>query len=154
MSPSTIKGTPMPTETIERTEPERPPEPPEYQPPRLRYIGIALAALLASVGLYALFGGGSGEPDRPAGVENLAFVDGTLAVVEQNRLVMRTFQPLEGESEVTFSIAPQDQGNFDIAHLQSHSSVAIPTRIYYRKQGGTLFAVYKEDAPANSSPAP
>ena len=40
--------------------------------------------------------------------------------------------------------------NFDIAHLQSHSSVALPTRLYLERSGGRYFAVYKEDAPANS----
>ena len=120
------------------------------EPPRLKLIAAAIATILVAVGLYALFGGGSGEPGRPAGAAGLAHVDGTLAVVEQDRLVMRTFQPLDGRSEVTFTILPGDQGNFDIAHLQSHSSVAIPARIFYRREGGTYYAVYKEDAPANS----
>jgi hypothetical protein len=133
------------------TEPREPPtSEPEYQPPRMKYIAIAVVSLLAAVGLFALFGGDSNEPERPASADQLPFVDGTLTVAEQGRLVMRPFQPLEGASEVTFTIRPEDEGNFDIAHLQSHSSVAIPTRIYYRKEGGTYYAVYKEDAPVNS----
>jgi hypothetical protein len=122
----------------------------EYQPPRMKYLAAALLSLLAAVGLIALFGGGSDEPDKPAGVDQLAFVDGTLAVVEQERLVMKPFEPVDGKAEIELVVRPQDAGNFDIAHLQSHSSVAIPTRIYYRREGDTFYAIYKEDAPVNS----
>lgn len=121
--------------------------PDDYQPPRLRFLAAALATLLVAAGLIMLFGGGSDEPAKPAAAEGLAFMDGTLTVVEQDRLVMR---PATGAAEVTFVIRPEDAGNFDLAHLQSHSSVAIPTRIFYRDEGGTLYAVYKEDAPVNS----
>ncbi len=120
----------------------------DYRPPRLRYLAAALVTLLVAAGLIMLFGGGSDEPAKPAAAEGLAYMDGTLTVVEQDRLVMR---PATGAGEVTFVIRPEDAGNFDIAHLQSHSSVAIPTRIFYRDVGGIFYAVYKEDAPVNSS---
>lgn len=123
------------------------PEHDDYQPPRMKYLAAALVACVAAVGLIMLFGGGSNEPVKPAAAEGLAFMDGTLTVVERDRLVMT---PFEGDREVTFVIRPADAGNFDIAHLQSHSSVAIPTRIYYRDEGGTFYGVYKEDAPVNS----
>ena len=132
------------------TEPEhlRPRDPEDdHEPPRMKFLALALAAALAAVGLYALFGGGSNEPARPAGTADLAFMDGTLTVVEEDRLVLRAF---DGQGETTFAIKPEDQGNFDIAHLQSHSSVGIPARIYYRDEGVTTYAVYKEDAPVNS----
>ena len=119
----------------------------DYQPPRMKYLAAALLTCLVAVGLIALFGGGSDEPAKPAAAEGLAFMDGTLTVVEQDRLVMK---PFTGGNDVTFVIRPADAGSFDIAHLQSHSSVAIPTRIYYRKEGATLYGVYKEDAPVNS----
>ena len=119
----------------------------DYRPPRLRFLAAALVTLLAAAGLIMLFGGGSDEPAKPAAAEGLAYMDGTLAVVERDRLVMR---PATGGREVTFVIRAEDASNFDIAHLQSHSSVAIPTRIFYRDEGGTLYAVYKEDAPVNS----
>jgi hypothetical protein len=70
-------------------------------------------------------------------------------VVEETRLALR---PADGSAEVNFTIRPEDVDNFDIAHLQSHSSVGIPTRIYYEEDGGTKYAVYKEDAPVNSQP--
>jgi hypothetical protein len=138
----------MPVSTAtEFTEGQRPPED-DYEPPRMKYLALALSALLAAVGLFALFGGGSGEPERPAGTQQLPFMDGTLTVVEQDRLVLRDF---DNTSQTTFAVKPEDAGNFDIAHLQSHSSVGIPTRIYYRDEGGTKYAVYKEDAPVNSA---
>lgn len=121
-----------------------------YDPPRMKLILAAVATMVLAAGLFALFGGSSGEPDRPASAEGLPFVDGTLKVVEQNALEMTAFQPVDGETELTFVIAPEDQPNFDIAHLQSHSSVAIPTRIFYREENGTRYAVYKQDAPVNS----
>jgi hypothetical protein len=138
------------TTASEPTTPQAPPPDPEYEPPRMKYLAAALVALLAAVGLFALFGGDSSEPSKPASAENLPFIDGTLTVVEQNRLVLRPFKPYKGRQEVSFVVLPADQGNFDIAHLQSHSSVGIPTRLYFREDGGTLYAVYKEDAPVNS----
>ena len=128
---------------------QRPDDPEDdYEPPRAKYLIIAGVVLVACIGLVLLFGGGSSEPDRPAGVEDLAFADGTLTVVEQDRLVMR---PFNGSTDLVFAVRPEDAGNFDIAHLQSHSSVGIPTRIFYREEGGTRYAVYKEDAPVNSA---
>jgi hypothetical protein len=70
-----------------------------------------------------------------------------LIVVEQDRLVLR---PANSGADVTFSIRPQDVENFDIAHLQSHSSVGIPTRLYFQEIDGVKYAIYKEDAPVNS----
>jgi hypothetical protein len=118
-----------------------------YQPPRMVYLGIALTILVFMVALVLLFAGGSSEPAKPASAEKLPFMEGTLVVVEQERLVLR---PAKGGAEVTFAIRPQDVDNFDIAHLQSHSSVGIPTRLFYEKDGNALYAVYKEDAPVNA----
>jgi hypothetical protein len=119
----------------------------DYDPPRMKLLLAALAVCLVAVGLIMLFGGGSSEPSKPASAEGKAYVDGTLVVVEESRLVLK---PADGGADVTFAIRPEDVGNFDIAHLQSHSSVGIPTRIFYEEQGGTKYALYKEDAPVNS----
>lgn len=119
----------------------------DYQPPRLVYLGIAMTILVAVVGVVLLFGGGSGEPAKPAAADDLPHMDGTLVVVEEGRLVLR---PADGGAEVSFAIRPQDVDNFDIAHLQSHSSVGIPTRLFYEEEGGVKYAVYKEDAPVNA----
>lgn len=132
-----------------------PPDPPgggpasadDYQPPRFAYIAIAVTILVVAVGVALLFGGGSSEPAKPAATDEAAFMDGTLIVVEPNRLVLR---PADSGADVTFSIRPQHVENFDIAHLQSHSSVGIPTRLYYQETDGVKYAIYKEDAPVNS----
>ena len=118
----------------------------DYDPPRMKLLLAAIAVCLAAVGLILLFGGGSSEPSKPASAQDLPYMDGTLVVAEETRLVLR---PSDGGADVDFTIRPEDVGNFDIAHLQSHSSVGIPTRIYYEEDGGTRYAVYKEDAPVN-----
>ena len=125
------------------------PPDPDYGPPRVKLLVAALVVCVAAVGLILLFGGGSSEPSKPASAEDLPYVDGTLVVAEETRLVLR---PSDGGAEITFTIRPEDVGNFDIAHLQSHSSIGIPTRIYYQQDGATRYAVYKEDAPVNSQP--
>lgn len=111
-------------------------------------------ALLALIGLILLFGPGDDSGSTAVDTSELSKVDGTLVVVEDRRLVLRPFQPLDGETEVAFTIREDDVQNFDLAHLQSHSAVALPTRIYYEKDGDTYYAVFKEDAPANSAQQP
>ena len=114
-----------------------------------RLLVVALA-LLACVLLFLLFRGEGAEPAAPVNVEDLPRVDGTLLVVEDDRLVMRPFEPLDGQDEVEFELREAYRENFDLAHLRSHSSVAIPTRIFYRRDGQAYVAVYKMDAPANT----
>jgi hypothetical protein len=104
--------------------------------------------------LVYLFVGPAPSPDPPADLDVLRHVDGTLTVVEERRLVMRPSAPLAGgPGEVEFVIRPRDARFFDIAHMQSHSSVALPTRIYFERTGGQYVARFKEDAPANSEPS-
>jgi hypothetical protein len=108
-------------------------------------------AVAASLCLY-LFFGPAPAPDPPLDLNPLRHVDGTLSVVEDTRLVMKPFAPLDGRpGEVTFTVRPRDADSFDIAHMQSHSSVALPTRIYFERAGSRYFARYKEDAPVNSN---
>jgi hypothetical protein len=134
------------------TEPrDEDPSPPgsDYDLPRVKLILAAIGVCLAAVGIIMLFGGGSSEPSKPTSAEGQPYIDGTLVVVEETRLVLK---PADGGPDITFAIRPQDVRNFDIAHLQSHSSVGIPTRIYYEEDGDTKYALYKEDAPVNSQP--
>ncbi|MGE4425137.1 MAG: hypothetical protein AB7G37_01640 [Solirubrobacteraceae bacterium] len=141
------------------------PPPPDARPPvpddddwrlnpRVAW-ATTLAVALVSLAVLILLFSGSGEtaappPDfvtDPSAAPQVQRVDGTLVVVEQDRLVL---QPFSGGADMEFTIEPEDRGNFDIAHLQSHSSVALPTRIHYERVGDRLLARYKEDAPANS----
>ena len=106
-----------------------------------------MVVLLA--GLFWLFRPGGEDAKAPVDVFKLPTVDGTLVVVEPPRLVLRPFKPVDGQSEIEFTIRDQDKGNFDIAHLRSHSSIGLPTRIFYFEEDGKRYAVYKVDAPAN-----
>ena len=114
---------------------------------QLTVVGIVLAIFIA---LFLLFRGESAPPAAPVNVEDLPRVDGTLTTVEDNRLVMKPFEPLDGKTEVEFELRETYKKNFDLAHLRSHSAVGIPTRVYYRRDGDVFVAVYKTDAPANT----
>lgn len=129
-------------------DPEDLPADPGERRKRLIFWSIPIVIMLG--GLIWLFSAEGAEPNRPAQLSDLPTVDGTLNVVEADRLVMTAFEPLDGDSEVEFEIPEKYQGNFDQAHLRSHSSVGIPTRIYYLEQDGKRLAVYKEDAPVNN----
>ena len=109
------------------------------------------ALAIGSVSLIVwLFGPSPEEPKAPVNVASLPAVDGTLVVVDLPRLVLKSFRPLDGKTELEFTVREQDRENFDVAHLRSHSSIGLPTRIYYLQENGKLYAVFKEDAPANS----
>jgi hypothetical protein len=144
----------VPPTTIELDHSPRPPGPFERRAatPRGRALlatGGALLTLFLGITLW-LFGSTPPEIERPAGIESLPSIDGTLLVVESDRLVLDAFTQLDGDDELEFTIRPEDASHFDLAHLRSHSSIALPTRLYYERDGDTLYAVYKEDAPANS----
>lgn len=120
---------------------------------RARQWTAGVGVLAIFVALFLLFRGESAPPAAPVNVEDLPRVDGTLTAVEDDRLVMKPFEPLDGKAELEFELREAYRKNFDLAHLRSHSAVAIPTRIYYRKDGEVYVAVYKTDAPANTGGA-
>ena len=106
---------------------------------------------MACSALLYLFLGLAPSPDPPAALKSPRQVDGTLIVVEDDRLVMPPFLPLDGRTgDPAFLIRPRDARFFDIAHMQSHSSIAMPTRIVFERFGGRYYARFKDDAPANS----
>jgi len=109
-----------------------------------------LVSAAALVGLWWLFGDPATAPTRPPDLQS-ARVDGTLSVVEAHRLVLKPLRPVGGRPTLSFVIRSRDSRHFDLAHLRSHSALGVPTRIYYRKAGARLLAVFKEDAPANSA---
>lgn len=112
---------------------------------------LGLLSLLPIAALVWLFSplehADPGEVDT-TGAEH---VDGTLTLVSEQQLVMEPFEPLDGADEVEFSIPEDELENFDIAHLQSHSAVGLPTRVFYEEDGADYVAVLVEDAPVNSA---
>ncbi len=60
-------------------------------------------------------------------------------------------EPVDGQREVEFRVRDADLKYFDVIHLRAHSSIGLPTRVYYERDADGLWAVYKEDAPANNA---
>ncbi|MDQ5894769.1 MAG: hypothetical protein QG596_1030 [Actinomycetota bacterium] len=118
---------------------------------RILFGGALVASMLSLALIIWLFSPGETETEAPPGIANLERIDGTLLVAENDELVMRPFEPFEGQEEITFVVNEANQKNFDLAHLRSHSAIGLPTRVFFRRQGDQLIAVYKEDAPANSA---
>lgn len=142
----TSPGTPPPASVPDAT-----PTPVSSSRRRRRWpVLLAIPAVLVLAAVVWLFSSEGAAPAPPADLASLPVVDGTLNVVEADRLVMTPFAPLDGATSLEFSIPEQYAPNFDLAHLRSHSSVGIPTRIHYLERGGRLLAVYKSDAPVNT----
>lgn len=133
--------------------PDAPPaeEPLHPRAPRKLVAGITFLTIGMLSTLVWLFGPSPNDPKAPVNIAALPSVDGTLVVVDLPRLVLKTFRPLDGKREVEFTVRETERTNFDVAHLRSHSSIGLPTRVYYEREGNRYYAVYKEDAPANSS---
>src|SRR5688572_19300737 len=94
--------------------------------PRWLIPAAAVVTLIALGGLFWLFRPGGEEANAPVDVFKLPTMDGTLVVVEPPRLVLKPFKPVDGKDEIEFTIRDQDKGNFDVAHLRSHSSIGLP----------------------------
>lgn len=120
------------------------------RPPRRTLLVTGVLGLLLVASVVWLFSGEGSEPQPPADVESYETVDGTLVAVEDDELTMEPFEAVDGKDRLVFVIRDADADQFDLAHLRSHSSIGLPTRLFYEEQDGTLYAVYKEDAPVNT----
>jgi hypothetical protein len=72
----------------------------------------------------------TGEVKPPPGLESLRYVD--------------------GKKNLEFKVPESSLRFFDVVHMRAHSSIGLPTRIYFKAVNGEFIAVYKTDAPANS----
>jgi len=131
----------------------RVPRPSWMRGPSFRLM-VAHFAVAAVVGLWWLFGASTALPRPPPDLASLPHVDGTLAVAEPDRLVLRPLRPGPGRGEITFAVRSRERGSFDLQHLRSHAALGVPTRIYYRRDGTRLLALFKDDAPVNSTRKP
>jgi hypothetical protein len=110
---------------------------------------FALAALLG-VGIWLFSPSDLSEIQPPPNIESYDYVDGVLSEVQLPILVMNAYDTVEGEKKLTFRVPEANLRYFDVVHLRAHSSIGLPTRLYYERIKGELVAVYKVDAPANS----
>jgi len=107
--------------------------------------------LLLGIGVWAFAPSDAAEIAPPENVDALPYVDGVMVEVDLPRLVLDAYDPVDGSTEVEFRVRDADLKYFDVVHLRAHSSIGLPTRVFYEKDGDTYWAVYKEDAPANNA---
>lgn len=105
---------------------------------------------LVGVGAWLFAPSDLSEVAPPPNLESYAYVDGVMAEVNLPILVMNAYDEVNGQSVLTFRVPETSLRYFDVVHLRAHSSIGLPTRIYYEEIEGELIAVYKIDAPANS----
>lgn len=113
----------------------------------------AAVVLLVGVGAWLFAPSDLGELQPPPNLSSFEFVDGVVSEVALPTVTIESYTPLDGVSTITFGVRDGDLRYFDVVHLRAHSSIGLPTRIYYERDGDRLWAVYKEDAPANSGGA-
>jgi hypothetical protein len=101
--------------------------------------GVLLASLVAGIVVFADGGGDS------AGVE---VADGTVVDADQDSLLFRPSQPIDGESEIELLVRDEDRGEkLDPEHLLYHASTGGAMRIYYEREGEDYFAREAYDLP-------
>jgi hypothetical protein len=113
---------------------------------RLELLG--LVALVAVSGLAALLLlGGDRAAVRAPDVTTLPYAEGRLTEVADDRLVLRTFRPVDGRRELTFTVRDEDAAFVDVAHLRLHAKQGLATRIWFERSGDTYVAREDADAP-------
>ncbi len=92
----------------------------------------------------------TGEAKPPPGLESFRYVDGVMSKVDLPLLVMKAYDEVDGKKNLEFKVPESSLRFFDVVHMRAHSSIGLPTRIYFKVVNGEFIAVYKTDAPANS----
>jgi hypothetical protein len=110
-----------------------------------------LVTIMVGAGAWLFAPSSTGVAQPPPNLEQYDYVDGVLVEVDLPQLVMDSYDPVDGESRITFRVPDASLQYFDVVHLRAHSSIGLPTRIYYDNLDGELIAVFKTDAPLNSS---
>lgn len=120
--------------------------------PAVTFATTFVLGILLGAGLWLFAPSDLDEVQPPPDIDSYAFVDGVLSEVELPTLTMNAYESVNGSTELTFVVPDENLQYFDVVHLRAHSSIGLPTRIFYKEQDGELIAVYKIDAPANSRP--
>ncbi|MFP5452141.1 MAG: hypothetical protein ACLGG9_10400, partial [Thermoleophilia bacterium] len=110
----------------------------------------ALVTALVGVGAWLFAPSELGELAPPPDLASYEYVDGVVSDVSLPTVVLESYTQVDGANSITFGVRDADLRYFDVVHLRAHSSIGLPTRIYYERDGDRLWAIYKEDAPANS----
>jgi hypothetical protein len=113
-------------------------------------VAVFLVTAVVGMGIWLFAPSDHSEIQPPADLASFDYVDGVLSQVELPVLVMNAYEPVDGETTLTFRVPDENLRYFDVVHLRAHSSIGLPTRVFFEVQGDELIAVYKIDAPANS----
>ena len=122
--------------------------------PRTRnaFAGILVVLIGLVAGAAILLGQTSNA--RPPGTES---VEGVIVSVDSAGLTdVKSFELLAADgSTLTFSLERLENGaSFAPGHLVEHQASASPVRVWYRSDGGVLYAIVLEDAlPASAAPS-
>lgn len=108
----------------------------------LSIAGVLLSTLVAGVAAFAGAGSeGSGE---------LATTEGLIVVADDEGIVLRPTEPVDGEDEVRFVLPPADRiDELDLEHLRYHATTAWPVRIAYEREGDAYIARAASDLPGS-----
>jgi hypothetical protein len=137
--------------SIRTVEPVTLTEPPPRKPSPWWSLAATIAiTVLLGLGAWLFAPSGLGEIAPPPDLASYSAVDGVVSEVNLPVVVLNAYAPVDGRTRLRFEVRAADQRYFDVVHLRAHSSIGLPTRIYYEDDGERLWAVYKEDAPANS----
>jgi hypothetical protein len=113
---------------------------------RFELLGLVALVAVSAVAALLLLGGGRG-PVRPPDVTSLPYADGVLTAVADDRLVLRTFRPVDGRRELTLVIRDEDARFVDVAHLREHARRRLATRLWFERSRGEYVAREDADAP-------
>jgi hypothetical protein len=117
----------------------------------MAFVVTVLVTIMVGAGAWLFAPSSTGIAQPPPNLEQYDYLDGVLVEVDLPQLIMNSYEPVDGQSRITFRVPDASLQYFDVVHLRAHSSIGLPTRIYYDDLDGELIAVFKTDAPLNSS---
>jgi hypothetical protein len=117
----------------------------------MTFVVTVLVTIMVGAGAWLFAPSSTGIAQPPPNLEQYDYLDGVLVEVDLPQLIMNSYELVDGESRITFRVPDASLQYFDVVHLRAHSSIGLPTRIYYDDLDGELIAVFKTDAPLNSS---
>jgi hypothetical protein len=119
---------------------------------RTRDLFVILLVVLVAVTAGTALILGHSSPAAPSPPADATIVDGVVVGVDAKTLTdVRTFELRTRDGRVlTFGLGELKDGvAFPPGHLAEHQVTAVPVRVWYLDTGGTLEAIYLQDAPAS-----